>query len=580
MEKKDPVFYERKSVIALQNHWAELKGKHLRELLDDEARNNRLTIQLEKLIFDYTHQRINIQTLELFKILIEEVHLWEKIEAMFSGQIINKSENRSVLHVALRAGRGKKLEVKGTNILPEVHSVIDKIFEFATKVREGKFLGYSGKQLTSFVVIGIGGSHLGVDSVYEAIRHSEECKTASRRLQLKFIPNVDPVDFARITDELDPEQTLFIINSKTFTTAETMLNAKTCRNWLFEKYASKIPSFENARNKIVAHHMCAVCTSLEKTDKFGIDRNNVFPFWDWVGGRFSVWCAIGILPLALVFGCEIVKQFLLGGESIDEHFLKTRDLEKNIPAMLGVLGFYNSFIQGMETRAVLPYSQCLSRFVPHIQQLSMESNGKDVSIDGTPLKYPTSPVVFGEQGTNSQHSFFQLIHQGRMIPCEFIAFIQPLVAVIIPGGVIPNHEELMANFFAQPDALAKGITKAELEANPAIDPREIPFKAFEGNRCSLSLLFNEITPFSIGQLLAIYEHRVAVEGFLFGINSWDQMGVELGKALAKEVRECFVDYMKPEAPLETGVAKLKSASSPTKKLLLTYIRERRKKLKP
>lgn len=577
MEKKDAVFYELKSVMALKAHWEELKGTHLRDLLANEVRNKQLVIQLDSLLFDYTHQRVSGETLELFKLLAEEVRLWEKVEAMFSGKVINKSENRSVLHVALRAGKRKKIEVGGKNVVSEVHEVLGKVFEFATKVREGKLVGHSGKRLTNFVVIGIGGSYLGVDFVYEAIRHHEECKKASRGFQLKFIPNVDPVDFARVTEDLDPEETLFIVNSKTFTTAETMLNARTCRNWLFEKYSPKLKSVEEVRKKIVGCHMCAVSTSLDRTDDFGIDRDKVFPFWDWVGGRFSVWSAIGVLPLALVFGSQVVSQFLAGGENIDDHFAATRELEKNVPAMLGVIGFYNTFIQEMESRAILPYSQCLHRFVPHIQQVSMESNGKDVSIDGIPLKHPTGPVIFGEPGTNGQHSFYQLIHQGRKIACEFIAFIQPIVPVCIPGEPVTNHEELMSNFFAQPDALAKGITMAELEANPSVKENQRAFKVFEGNRSSLSMLFNEITPFSIGQLLAIYEHRVAVEGFLFGINSWDQMGVELGKVLAKEVRNFFADALK-EKQGEADTAMLKSATLPMKRMLLNYVAERRKKL--
>jgi len=580
MEKKEVVFYERNSVLALKNHWEELKSKHLRDLLNNEERNKRLVIQLDNLFFDYTHQRMNEQTLELFKVLADDIQLWDKIEAMFSGKVINKSENRSVLHVALRAGKDKKIEVGETNVMTEVHSVLDKVFKFATGVREGNFLGYSGKRLINFVVIGIGGSYLGIDFVYEAIRHHEECKKASNGLQLKFIPNVDPVDFVRVTEDLDPEETLFIVNSKTFTTAETMLNAITCRNWLFEKYSPKIKSLEESKNKIVACHMCAVSTSLDKTDSFGIDRDKVFPFWDWVGGRFSVWSAIGILPLSLAFGTEIVKQFLAGGENIDDHFVKTKDLEKNVPAMLGVIGFYNTFVQEMESRALLPYSQCLHKFVPHIQQVSMESNGKDVSIDGVPLKYPTGPIIFGEPGTNGQHSFYQLIHQGRQIACEFIAFIQPLIPVLVPGESVTNHEELMSNFFAQPDALAKGITMAELEANPGVKEDQRVFKVFKGNRSSLSMLFDEITPFSIGQLLAIYEHRVAVEGFLFGINSWDQMGVELGKVLAKEVRDFFIEAFKTKEGAEQGTSKLKSTTIPTKRMLIKYIEERKKKFKP
>jgi len=575
---KKPLFYELKSVLALGNHWEELKKKHLRELLSDESRNSKQIIQLENILFDYTHEIMNAQTIELFNHLADESKLWQKIEDMFSGKEINISEKRSVLHMALRANKDKKILVKGKNVVDDVHEVLNKVFSFAQKVRDGKLLGFTGKHLTTFVVLGIGGSYLGVDFVYEAIRHHPECKKASKGLTLRFIPNVDPIDFIRVTEECDPETTLFIINSKTFTTAETMLNARTCRNWLFEKYAPKMTDVVESKKKIVACHMCAVSTALDKTDAFGINRESVFPFWDWVGGRFSVWSAIGVLPLSLAFGPEIIKQFLAGAEHIDDHFRNTKNIEKNIPAMLGLIGFYNTHIQKLESRALLPYSQCLHRFVPHIQQVAMESNGKDVSIDGVPLKYPTGPVIFGEPGTNGQHSFYQLIHQGRKLACEFIAFIHPLVPVNVPDEPASNHDELMSNFFAQPDALARGITKEELDANPKLDASVKKYKIFEGNRPSLSLLFDEINAFNIGQLLAIYEHRIAVEGFLFDINSFDQMGVELGKALATEVRNVFVDSLKPKNAAAPDTSKLKNATLPMKRMIIRYIEERRKKL--
>ncbi len=576
MEK--PLFYQLKSVKALQTHWEELKTKHLRDLIQDEARNQKMTIELANLMMDYTHESMDVHTLELFRDLAKEAGLFEKVDAMFQGKPINKSEKRAVLHTVLRMSKDKKGPViNGEDTVAEVHKVLDKVFAFASKVREGKVVGFTGKPLINFVVIGIGGSYLSVEFVYEAIRYHEECKKAGKGFTLKFLPNVDPVDFVRVTEDLNPEQTLFIINSKTLTTAETMLNARTCRNWLWERYSTKISNMTEDRKKIVARHMCAVSTNLKETKAFGIEDENVFAFWDWVGGRYSVWSAIGILPLSLCFGPEIAKAFLAGGEHIDEHFRNTKDITKNLPVMLGLIGFYNTHIQKMESRAILPYSQCLHRFVPHIQQVSMESNGKDVSIDGVPLKEPTGPIVFGEPGTNGQHSFYQLIHQGRKIPCEFIAFAQPIAPISVPGEAVANHDELMSNFFAQPDALARGFTLKEVEANPAVKEYERPYKVFEGNRPSLSILFDEITPFSIGQLLAIYEHRVAVEGFLFDINSWDQMGVELGKVLAKDVRELFKGDMKTKDVSKLDMSGLKNATPPMKLLIKKYIQKRQKK---
>lgn len=446
---------------------------------------------------------------------------------------INGPENRAVLHVALRAKENEVYNTDGKNVVPEVYKILNRIAEFSEKVRSGKFIGYSGKVLKNVVVIGIGGSYLGIEFVYEAIRYHPSCVKSAAGRTIRFLANVDPNDFARATNGLDPEETLIVVNSKTFTTAETMLNARTARDWILKHYKGQKAGDDK---EITSKHICAVSTNLKDTGAFGIADESVFGFWEWVGGRYSVCSAVGVLPLSLHFGYDIVRQFLDGAHNIDRHFYDTRDIKKNIPMMLGLVGFYNVTILEHDSRAILPYSQALRDLAPHIQQLIMESNGKGVSIDGKALPYPTTAVHFGEPGTNGQHSFYQLLHQGRVVPAEFIGFCKSQTPVDLPQEEVTNQDELMSNFFSQPDALACGKNFEELRAENV--PEDLQgHKFFPGNRPSSQFLIDELSPFSVGQILAIYEHRTAVEGFLWGINSFDQWGVELGKALAKQVRK-------------------------------------------
>ena len=448
----------------------------------------------------------------------------EKIKAMFAGNHINATEDRAVLHVALRAPRDATIFDEGNNVVPDVWNVLDKIKEFSNKVRSGEWLGVTGKPLTNVVAIGIGGSYLGPLFVHNAFANDPNCMKSASGRRLIFLANVDPVDAVDALHDLDPESTLVVIVSKTFTTAETMLNARTVRAWLIRALG------ESA----VSRHMVAVSTNLRGVADFGLDPSNTFGFWDWVGGRFSVSSAVGVLPLSLQYGFESVEEFLRGMNDIDTHFANS-DLERNLPAIMGLLNVWNATFLERPTCAILPYAQALSKFPSHIQQLSMESNGKGVDMSGKALPYESGEIDFGEPGTNGQHSFYQLIHQGRIIPAEFIGAIQSQQDVCLRGEPVTSHEELMCNFFAQPDALACGKTDLQLQ-HEGVQSQLIPHKTFGGNRPSLSILLPSLTPFTIGQLLALYEHRVAVSGFVWGINSFDQWGVELGKVLAKNVR--------------------------------------------
>ena len=444
---------------------------------------------------------------------------------MFSGEHINSTEDRAVLHVALRAARDDVILDQGTNVVPEVWSVLDKIKSFSEDVRSGKWLGATGQPLTNVVAIGIGGSFLGPLFVHTALQSEPTAAAAASGRSLQFIANVDPVDYASKLAGLDPATTLVVIISKTFTTAETMLNARSARSWIVKALG------EDA----VAKHMVAVSTNTEKVAAFGIDTANVFGFWDWVGGRYSVSSAVGVVPLALQYGWPVVQSFLEGARNIDNHF-KTAPVECNIPMLLGLISVWNVSFLGLSTRAILPYQEALGKFAPHIQQLSMESNGKGVALDGTKLAaVGAGEVDFGEPGTNGQHSFYQLIHQGRVVPCDFVGVVASQQPVHLVGEKVSNHDELMCNFFAQPDALAYGKGPEELAAEGC--PADlIPHKTFTGNRPSLSLLLPELSAFTVGQLLACYEHRIATQGFVWGINSFDQWGVELGKVLATRVR--------------------------------------------
>lgn len=509
----------------LKAHVEEIKKTHLRDLMSDAERCKSMMVESEGVLLDHSRQRATPETMDkLFK-LAEAAHLKEKINRMYSGVHINSTENRPVLHVALRASRDGVIQSDGKNVVPEVWKVLDKIQEFSERVRNGSWVGATGKALKDVVAVGIGGSFLGPLFVHTALQTDPEAIESARGRQLRFLANVDPIDVARNITGLNPETTLVVVVSKTFTTAETMLNARTLREWIS---AALGPS-------AVAKHMVAVSTNLTLVEKFGIDPNNAFAFWDWVGGRYSVCSAVGVLPLSLQYGFSVVEKFLKGASSIDQHFYSA-PYEKNIPVLLGLLSIWNVSFLGYPARAILPYSQALEKFAPHIQQVSMESNGKGVSIDGVLLPFEAGEIDFGEPGTNGQHSFYQLIHQGRVIPCDFIGIVRSQQPVYLKGEVVSNHDELMSNFFAQPDALAYGKTPEQLHKEN-VSPHLIPHKTFSGNRPSLSLLLPSLNAYNIGQLLAIYEHRIAVEGFVWGINSFDQWGVELGKSLATQVRK-------------------------------------------
>ncbi|PON40480.1 Phosphoglucose isomerase (PGI) [Parasponia andersonii] len=524
----------------LKAHVEDIKKTHLRDLLSDAHRSQSMIVEFDDVLLDYSRQNATLATIDkLFK-LAEAANLKQKINRMFAGEHINSTEDRSVLHVALRAPRDAVIQSDGKNVVPDVWKVLDKIQEFSERIRSGSWVGATGKALKDVVAVGIGGSFLGPLFVHTALQTEPEAIKSAKGRQLRFLANVDPIDVARNITGLNPETTLVVVVSKTFTTAETMLNARTLREWIS---AALGPS-------AVAKHMVAVSTNLTLVEKFGIDPNNAFAFWDWVGGRYSVCSAVGVLPLSLQYGFPIIEKFLKGASSIDQHFYSA-PFEKNIPVLLGLLSVWNVSFLGYPARAILPYSQALEKFAPHIQQVSMESNGKGVSIDGVPLPFEAGEIDFGEPGTNGQHSFYQLIHQGRIIPCDFIGVVKSQQPIYLKGEVVSNHDELMSNFFAQPDALAYGKVRfysgTTIDAS-VIQTREnlqkenaaehlIPHKTFSGNRPSLSLLLPSLNAYNIGQLLAIYEHRIAVQGFVWGINSFDQWGVELGKSLATQVRK-------------------------------------------
>ncbi|KAL9683122.1 hypothetical protein QQ045_014938 [Rhodiola kirilowii] len=508
----------------LKSHVDDINQTHLRDLMNDNERCKAMMVEFDGLLLDYSRQCATVDTIDKLIKLAEAASLEQKINRMYNGEHINSTEGRSVLHVALRAPRDATINSDGKNVVPEVWKVLDKIQEFTEKIRSGSWVGATGEKLTNVVAIGIGGSFLGPLFVHTALQTDMEAAESAKGRQLRFLANVDPIDVARNLKGLEPATTLVVVVSKTFTTAETMLNARTLKEWIIAALGPDA----------VTKHMVAVSTNLVLVEKFGIDPNNAFGFWDWVGGRYSVCSAVGVLPLSLQYGFSIVEKFLKGAASIDNHFYST-PLEKNIPVLLGLLSVWNVTFLGYPARAILPYSQALEKFAPHIQQVSMESNGKGVSVDGIPLPYESGEIDFGEPGTNGQHSFYQLIHQGRVIPCDFIGIVKSQQPVYLKDEVVSNHDELMSNFFAQPDALAYGKTAEQLQKEN-VAPHLIPHKTFTGNRPSLSILFPSLNAYNIGQLLAIYEHRVAVQGFVWGINSFDQWGVELGKSLASQVR--------------------------------------------
>jgi glucose-6-phosphate isomerase len=500
---------------ALAAHYKKIKGLHLRELFAaDKKRGERMTAGAAGLFLDYSKNRITDETLKLLLKLAEESGLKPRIKAMFSGEKINITENRAVLHTALRAPKGAKIFVDGKNVVPEVHAVLDKMAAFSNRVRSGAWKGHTGKRIRNLVNIGIGGSDLGPVMAYEALKHYSD-----RSLTFRFVSNVDGIDFVEATHDLDPAETLFIVSSKTFTTQETMTNAESARDWLLKGLGGN--------KEAVAKHFVAVSTNAEKVSAFGIDTANMFGFWDWVGGRYSMDSAIGLSTM-LAIGPEHFRSLLAGFHEMDEHF-RTAPFAKNLPVLMGLLSVWNTDFLGAETVAILPYEQYLKRFPAYLQQLTMESNGKHVTLAGQKVNYQTCPIYWGEPGTNGQHSFYQLIHQGtRLIPCDFIAFGHALT----PLG--RHHDILMANVFAQAEALAFGKTAAEVKAEKVPDAL-VPHKVFEGNRPSNTILAKELTPEVLGKLVALYEHIVFTQGAIWSVNPFDQWGVELGKALAQRI---------------------------------------------
>ncbi len=522
----------------LQEHVQAIDQTHLRDLIQDAERCSAMTAEHGGVFLDYSRQRATAATMDLLFDLARAAGLEDKIKAMLSAERINSTENRAVLHVALRAAADDTIQFDGKNVVPDVHEVQGRIKAFSDKVRNGQWTGATGKAITDVVAVGIGGSYLGPEFVYEAMRTDADCQKAAEGRRLRFLANIDPIDVTRALEGYNPETTLVVIISKTFTTAETMLNARTLRHWLVSAMG----------DGAVAKHMVAVSTSIEKVQAFGIDPNNIFGFWDWVGGRYSVSSAVGLVPLALQYGFDQVEGFLAGARDMDQHFANA-PLNQNLPVLLGLLGVWNASFLGSSTRALLPYCQALLKFAPHIQQVDMESNGKRVALDGTELDFQAGEIDFGEPGTNGQHSFYQLIHQGRVIPCDFIGFKESQQPSELDGEPVSNHDELMANFFAQPDALACGKTAEQVRAE-GVDEALVPHKVFPGNRPSSSLLLDKLTPYTTGQLLALYEHRTAVQGFVWGINSFDQWGVELGKVLAKQVRGQLSRSRKEDAGID------------------------------
>ncbi|MDD5564983.1 MAG: glucose-6-phosphate isomerase [Thermoanaerobaculaceae bacterium] len=499
---------------ALETHYRKIQGLHLRDLFAaDPTRAERMTVEGAGIYLDYSKNRVTDETLTLLLQLAEASALRPRIDAMFRGDKINVTEERAVLHVALRAPKTQSILVDGEDVVPLVHAVLDRMADFSTAVRGGTWKGHTGEPIRNIINIGIGGSDLGPAMAYEALRHYSR-----RDLTFRFVSNIDGTDFAEATRDLDPAETLFIIASKTFTTLETMTNARTARDWALATL--KDPA-------AVARHFVAVSTNAEEVAKFGIDTANMFEFWDWVGGRYSMGSAIGLSTMIAV-GAGHFRAMLAGFHEMDEHF-RTAPLQRNLPVLLGLLAvWYNNFF-GAQTVAVLPYEQYLKRFPAYLQQLTMESNGKHVTLDGAEVTYQTGPIYWGEPGTNGQHSFYQLIHQGtKLIPCDFIAFARPLN----PLG--RHHDVLLANVFAQAEALAFGKTAREVEAE-GTPPRLVPHRTFEGNRPSNTIVLDRLTPAALGTLVALYEHSVFTQGAIWQVDSFDQWGVELGKVLAQRI---------------------------------------------
>jgi glucose-6-phosphate isomerase len=496
-------------------HYKEIREVHLRQLFaDDPKRGQQLTAEAAGLYLDYSKNRITAETLKLLIQLAQGSGLQERIDAMFRGEKINITEKRAVLHVALRAPRGASIVVDGENVVPKVHAVLDRMADFSNRIRSGEWKGYTGKRIRNVINVGIGGSDLGPVMAYEALRYYSD-----RALTFRFVSNVDGTDFAEAVHDLDPAETLFIISSKTFTTLETMTNAHTARDWSLAGLQGD--------EKSVAKHFVAVSTNTAEVQKFGIDTANMFEFWDWVGGRYSMSSAIGLSTMVAI-GPDNFRAMLSGLHQIDEHF-RTTPFEKNLPVLMGLLSVWYDDFFGAQTQAVLPYEQYLKRFPAYLQQLTMESNGKHVTLDGKTVTRETSAIYWGEPGTNGQHSFYQLIHQGtKLIPCDFIAFTEPLN----PLG--RHHDVLIANVLAQAEALAFGKTPEQVKVEGTPDWL-VPHRVFEGNRPSNTIFVDRLTPETLGKLVALYEHSVFTQGTVWNIDSFDQWGVELGKVLAQRI---------------------------------------------
>src|SRR5579875_1324436 len=526
-----------KSWADLAKHSDEMEGVTLKDLFaQDPNRGPRYTLEAEGILLDYSKNRITDQTLKLLVALAEAVDLKGRTEAMFAGEKINITEGRAVLHTALRAPKDAVINVDGVNVVPEIHEVLDKMSAFAGKIRSGQWLGHTGKRIRNIVNIGIGGSDLGPVMAYEALKHYSD-----RNLTFRFVSNVDGTDFAEATLDLHAEETLFLVASKTFTTLETMTNAHTARDWFLKS---------GAPESAIAKHFVAISTNAKEVAKFGIDTANMFGFWDWVGGRYSMDSAIGLSTM-IAIGPDGFRDMLAGFHTMDVHF-RTAPIAQNLPALLGLLTVWYTDFFGAETVAVLPYDQYLKRFPAYLQQLTMESNGKHVTLNGAHVTYETGPIYWGEPGTNGQHSFYQLIHQGtRLIPCDFIGFFKTLN----PLGA--HHDILMANVFAQTEALAFGKTAEQVKAEGTPDWLG-PHRVFEGNRPSNTIRADELTPNMLGKLVALYEHSVFTQGIIWNIDSFDQWGVELGKQLAQKIA----------AEIE-GTAELKHDSS-TNNLIQRY----------
>jgi len=515
MQKKRTSLKRLPAWKALLEHSKEIQKLHLRDLFaNDSARGEKLTAEGAGLFLDYSKNRVTETTLKLLRQLAEESDLFGRIDAMFRGDKINITEKRAVLHVALRAPKNANILVDGKNVVPAVHDVLDKMAAFSNRIRSGEWVGHTGKRIRNIINIGIGGSDLGPVMAYEALRHYTD-----RNLAFRFVSNIDGADFVEATRDLDPAETLFVVSSKTFTTLETMTNAQTAREWSLKGLGGD--------PKAVAKHFVAVSTNAEKVSAFGIDTDNMFGFWDWVGGRYSMDSAIGLSTM-LAIGPDNFRSMLDGFHQMDEH-LRTAPFDQNLPVLLGLLTLWYTDFFNAQTVAVLPYEQYLKRFPAYLQQLTMESNGKHVTLDGKQVNYDTGPIYWGEPGTNGQHSFYQLIHQGtRLIPCDFIAFGHALT----PLG--RHHDMLLSNVFAQAEALAFGKTAEQVKAEGTPKWLE-PHRVFEGNRPSNVILADRLTPEVLGKLVALYEHSVFTQGTIWNINSFDQWGVELGKALAQKI---------------------------------------------